>query len=171
MEDWVTIKNLKAKNPDISNREIARQLGISHNTVKLALERKSSPEYKREEKTNSSLDPFRDVISKMANVTKLKGSRILKEIRSKGYTGGQTAFYDFLSKIKHPQTKHYTPYETSPGEQAQFDRRVLILCLSEVISPLYISTATFTPLAATRSLRYPYLKTRHQYLKHLKTAS
>ena len=121
MEDWVTIKNLKAKDASISNRQIARELGISHNTVKAALQRQEAPEYKREIKRDSALDSFREIIFEMVNVKKFRGSRILEEVISKGYKGGRTAFYDFLRKIKIPEQKHFTPYQTDPGEQAQFD--------------------------------------------------
>ena len=34
VEDWVTIRNLKKKNPNIGTRTIALMLGISRNTVK-----------------------------------------------------------------------------------------------------------------------------------------
>ena len=47
MDDWVTIKNLKSKNPDMSLREIARYLLVSHNTVKKTLESESPPQYER----------------------------------------------------------------------------------------------------------------------------
>lgn len=122
MEDWVTIKNLKAKNPSMSLRQIAKFLHVSHHTVKKALAEESPPEYKRPEKLNPDIEPFKEVIFEMANVKKFKGSRILEEIKSKGYKGGQTSFYFYLKKIKlEAKQKHFTPYETAPGEQAQFD--------------------------------------------------
>jgi len=31
MEDWVSIKNLKTKNPDLGTRKIASLLGVSRN--------------------------------------------------------------------------------------------------------------------------------------------
>ena len=37
MEDWVSIKNLKTKNPKLGTRKIADLLGVSRNTVKKAL--------------------------------------------------------------------------------------------------------------------------------------
>ena len=51
------------------------------------------------------------------------GSRILEGIRSLGYRGSQTAFYDYLAKIKADEgkTKACIRYETPPGQQAQFD--------------------------------------------------
>ncbi len=120
MEDWVTIKNIKKHNPGLGTRQIAKLLNVSRNTVKQALQRSEAPEYKRQEKA-SSLEPFREIIFEMVNVKHFKGSRILNEVRSKGYRGSQTAFYDFLSKIKISEQRHFTPYETAPGEQAQFD--------------------------------------------------
>lgn len=121
MEDWVTIKTLKAKNPKMTNRQIARLIGISHHTVKAALASSGGPAYDRTNKANAKLEPFREVIFEMANIKRFRTSRIINEIRSKGYTGGKTAVYELLSEIKIDTQRHYTPYETQPGEQAQFD--------------------------------------------------
>jgi transposase len=121
MEDWVTIKTLKSKNPKLSYREIARLIGVSHHTVKTALERDGPPCYQRAVAPNPHLDPFREVIFEMANVKRFRGSRILEEIRSKGYTGGKTAVYRLLSQLKIESAKECTPYETPPGRQSQFD--------------------------------------------------
>jgi transposase len=121
MEDWVTIRTLKAKNQKLTNRQIARLIGISHHTVKTALASGDPPAYDRTNKANAKLDPFRDVIFEMANIKRFRTSRIINEIRSKGYTGGKTAVYELLGDIKIDTQRHYTPYETQPGEQAQFD--------------------------------------------------
>ena len=43
MEDWVTIKTLKAKNPDMSLREICKLVNVSPNTVRKALNKNSPP--------------------------------------------------------------------------------------------------------------------------------
>ena len=45
MEDWVTIRHLKKKNPNVGTRELARMLGISRNTVKKALKSDELPLY------------------------------------------------------------------------------------------------------------------------------
>jgi len=74
----------------------------------------------------------------MSNVKKFKGSRILNELRSKGYKGSQTAFYDFLSKIKITEQKHFTPYETAPGEQAQFDWSPYTVLIRGELTNIYI---------------------------------
>lgn len=137
MEDWVTIKNLKKRKPELGTRHIARLLGVSRNTVRAALQRKEAPEYKRQKRI-SALEPFRDIICEMVNVKKFKGSRILNELRSKGYKGSHTAFYDFLSKIKISETKHFTPYETAPGEQAQFDWSPYTVLIGGELTNIYI---------------------------------
>lgn len=137
MEDWVTIKNLKKHNPKLGTRQIARLLGVSRNTVKKALQRNEVPEYKRQKKI-SVLEPFRDIISEMSNVKKFKGSRILNEVKSKGYKGSQTAFYDFLSKVKISEQKHFTPYETAPGEQAQFDWSPYTVLIGGEFTKIYL---------------------------------
>jgi transposase len=121
MEDWVTIRTLKSKKPGMPNREIARLLGISHHTVKTALECGTPPAYDRTNKFNVKLEPFREAIFEMANVKRFRTSRIINELRSKGYTGGKTAVYEMIASIKIDTQRHYTPYETQPGEQVQFD--------------------------------------------------
>lgn len=121
MEDWVTIKNLKSKNPEIGTRKIADLLGISRNTVRSALKNNSGPAYKRSAKPNPDLEPFYDLIDQYHWQMRFKGSRILNEIKSKGYKGSQSAFYRYFSKIKDKAQKSFQPYDTGPGEQAQFD--------------------------------------------------
>ena len=100
MEDWVTIKNLKSKNPSLGSRMIANLLGISRNTVKRALKSQNGPIYLRKEKINPEITPFESLIDELYWKNKFKGSRILNEIRSKGFRGSQSAFYRYLSKIK-----------------------------------------------------------------------
>ena len=121
MEDWVTIKTLKATNPAISERDISRLLRISPHTVKSALENKEPPLYQRASITTGKLEPFKEVVFEMLNVKKFKGSRIFEELRSKGYTGGRSIFYELLNSIRIEAKSHCTPYETAPGVQSQFD--------------------------------------------------
>jgi transposase len=85
------------------------------------LVREGPPEYQRAGKENPKLMPFKEIIFEMVNVKGFRGSRIFEEIRSKGYAGGKTALYSYLEKIRIEVEKHYTPYETAPGEQSQFD--------------------------------------------------
>lgn len=63
LEDWISIKNIKQKNPSIGTRKIAELLGLSCNTVKKALQKDSPPEYKRESILNPEIAPFKDYIA------------------------------------------------------------------------------------------------------------
>lgn len=130
MEDWVTIRNLKTKNPDLGTRRIADMLGISRNTVKKALANDNIPVYNRgERKINEHIEPFKDFIKEAFLKKKLKASRILKDIGSKGYRGSQYALYayirEFLKPIQEDVTKTtphaFMRYETAVAEQMQYD--------------------------------------------------
>jgi transposase len=138
MEDWVTIRTLKAKNPKMTNREIARLIGISHHTVKTALASGDPPAYDRANKANPKLDPFREVIFEMANIKHFRTSRIINELRSKGYTGGKTAVYELLSDIKIDTQRHFTPYETQPGEHALFDWSPYTVLLGGQLTKIFV---------------------------------
>ncbi|MBW2647871.1 MAG: hypothetical protein JRE23_17210, partial [Deltaproteobacteria bacterium] len=82
MEDWITIKNLKKRNPKMGTRAIAKQLDLSRNTVKNALRSEEPPAYKRKPYTNQELKPFQEYITEQYFVKKLKGSRVLNDLRS-----------------------------------------------------------------------------------------
>ena len=57
MEDWVTIRNLKKKDPNLGTRTIALMLGVSRNTVKKALLNDELPLYNRgERKINEAIE-------------------------------------------------------------------------------------------------------------------
>ena len=138
MEDWVTIKNLKTKQPGKSNRSIARELGISHNTVKAALEKNEVPEYRRKGASISELEEFHEILIEMLTVKKFKGSRIFNELKSKGYKGGKTSLYIYLAKIRPTENKFFTPYETGPGEQAQFDWSPYTVVVGGNLTMIYV---------------------------------
>ena len=103
MEDWVTIRNLKVKNPNLGTRTIATMLGVSRNTVKKALVNDEIPLYNRgEKKINENIEPFINFIKESFLKKNLKASRILKDIKSKGYSGSQYALYAYIRDILKP---------------------------------------------------------------------
>jgi transposase len=121
LEEWTTIKYLKAQG--LGTRTIAQQLRCSRNKVKRGLGWDRQPCYQRPPRSNSQLDPLRETIRRMQVTDHFIGSRILKEIRTMGYRGSKTAFYDYLAKIKAEEgkSKACIRYETPPGQQAQYD--------------------------------------------------
>ena len=137
MEDWVSIRQLRAKNPQMSLREIAERLNVDHHTVKNALAREGPPAYERPARENPQLRCFKEVIFEMLNIKRFRRSRILEELRSKGYTGGKTAFYAYARKIVIVTEEHYTPYETRPGEQSQFDWAEYTVLVGGLLTKVY----------------------------------
>jgi transposase len=138
LEDWVTIRNLKSKNPFLSNRALGKLLDISKNTVKSALQSDSAPKYERKESINQNIVSFQNYIYEALTVKNLKGSRILNDIKSKGYSGSPSAFYRYLGKIELTAKRTFQPYETSPGEQAQFDWSPYTVSLNGVLTVVYV---------------------------------
>lgn len=78
----------------MSSRAIARELGISRNTVKRYLQAKSEPpQYTPRPAVASLLDEYRDYIRQRiadAHPYKIPATVIAREIRDQGYRGGMT---------------------------------------------------------------------------------
>nr|WP_050503134.1 IS21 family transposase [Yersinia pestis] len=78
----------------MSSRAIARELGISRNTVKRYLQAKSEPpKYTPRPAVASLLDEYRDYIRQRiadAHPYKIPATVIAREIRDQGYRGGMT---------------------------------------------------------------------------------
>jgi transposase len=138
MEDWVTIRNLKKRNDELGSRKIAKLLNISRNTVRSALRRSDVPVYKRKEKVNPDIKPFQDYIHKAITVRDLRKSRILEDIRSKGYKGSKSAFYRFCDKISQQESRTFKPYETAPAEQAQFDWSPYTVVINGILTKVIV---------------------------------
>lgn len=126
MEDWVTIRNLKKRNPNLGTRKIAKMLGVSRNTVKKALEDDVYSGYSRVKKANEEVSKFHDFIKESYLIKNQKVSVIISNIVSKGFTGSSASVYryirDYFHEIRNDINKRtYERYETLPGEQCQYD--------------------------------------------------
>ena len=84
----------------MSSRAIARELGISRNTVKRYLQAKSEPpKYTPRPAVASLLDEYRDYIRQRiadAHPYKIPATVIAREIRDLGYRGGMTILRAFI---------------------------------------------------------------------------
>lgn len=121
MEAWTTIRYLHAQGR--SARTIARELGISRNTVRAALRSDRLPKYMRPTRPNPQLKPFAEQIREMLEEKAFIGTRILREVRGMGYTGSASALYVYLADLKQTRGKSQITmrFETPPGQQSQFD--------------------------------------------------
>jgi len=105
VEAWTTIRYLHTQGMSI--RAICRELDVSRNTVRQALRREEPPKYERPAKPNPKLAPFEAQIRTWFFSEKLIGSRILRELRARGYDGHRSAVYRLLKKLsaKKPSSR------------------------------------------------------------------
>ena len=166
MAGWTTIRYLHAQGKSI--KAIAAELGVARNTVRLAVRREEPPVYARPARPNPQLAPFAEEIERMVVVERFIGSRIVRELTARGYTGGETAVYAFLRQRKEarPDPRLTMRYETEPGEQGQFDwspytvslggltTRVVVFCLTLGFSrrKVYLPSLVETQVAIFEAL-------------------
>lgn len=121
VEAWTTIRYLKAQGRGI--RSIARELSVSRNTVRAALERDEPPRYVRGKRPFPELDRFDGEVRRMYLEEGFIGSRIYRELKKLGYQGKTTALYSRLRVLKGERGDGRVTerFETEPGRQGQFD--------------------------------------------------
>jgi transposase len=121
VEVWTTIRTLRAQGHSIS--AISRQLHLSRKAIRRAVRSNQPPRYQRKPVENPQLAPFIPVIREMTTEQHLIGSRILNEIRARGYKGSPAAFYRTWTRVRpvQPDPRVTERFETAPGEQSQFD--------------------------------------------------
>lgn len=119
LEEWVDIVSMHKAGVAIS--AIARELGISRNTVKATLRRDGPPEYRRQAMP-SKLDPFKDyLLDRLHDFPELSARRLFEEVSAQGYAGGISILKDFTREHRVPRRRTIVRFETPPGEQAQCD--------------------------------------------------
>jgi len=143
MEDWVTIRNLKKRRPDLGTRKIAELLGMSRNTVKRALRSNEYPVYKRKSKINKELKPFFDFIRESYLIKKQKVSVIISNLRSKGFKGSDSSVYRYIknnlkTERQSGKARVFKPYETLPGEQMLYDWSQYSVNLGGNLTRIYV---------------------------------
>ena len=121
VEVWTTIRTLRAQGHSIS--AISRQLHLSRKAIRRGLRSSQPPRYQRKPVENAQLAPFVPTIQQMTVEEHLIGSRILNEIRARGYEGSPAAFYRTWARLRptQPDPRVTERFETAPGEQCQFD--------------------------------------------------
>jgi transposase len=121
LEEWMDVKMLLSQG--LSQRAVARRLGLSRNTVaKLAGEAAPKP-YQKPART-SKLDPYKPYLESRLKEYPLSGVRLLEEIRPMGYSGSVDVLCRFVRPLKGDQqrrAKATVRFETPPGHQAQID--------------------------------------------------
>ncbi len=124
IEELMTIKILHEQGK--SQRAIAKQLGISRNTVKKhLLQDINEPAYQSRPETPHKLSPFKHYIKgriESALPIHLSAVVIMREIKELGYDGGITRLRQHLVQLRGSQVApEVVRFETAPGKQMQVD--------------------------------------------------
>ena len=108
----------------VSVSAIARQLGIDRKTVRVHIANGvAQPVYKARPPRPRVVEPYVPYLrERIGAFPTLTGSRLLRELRERGYEGGYSAVTDILRELRPTRPPAFeVRYETPPGEQAQVD--------------------------------------------------
>jgi len=119
LEEWVMIKHMHKQG--VPKARIAKELGLDPRTVGKAIDRDKHPEQMRKSR-GSILDPYKEYINQRLEKYDLTASRILREVKERGYPGSYTILRNYVRQVKGAMPKPaFVRFETAPGEQAQMD--------------------------------------------------
>ena len=108
-----------------SIRGIARQLGVSRNTVRAYLRQDASPVYGPRPDRASKLDPYKPYIEQRLAAARphwVPASVIDREIRHQGYPGSIRLLRYYMAALKPvARPDPVVRFETRPGQQMQVD--------------------------------------------------
>ena len=151
-----------------SQRAIARELGISRNTVKRYLQKQiDQPKYSARPKTGSVLDKYKPFLhSRIAQAAPihLSGAVLYREIKEQGYCGGISLLRQYLYKYRGTvKPQPIVRFETPAGKQMQVDwgqMRGGKAPLHAFVAVLGYSRALFVHI--TDNMRYDTLEECHR---------
>lgn len=108
----------------LSISAIARQAGLDRKTVRKYLQQGlTAPRYGPRAPRPQLLDPYRAYLrERIEAYPRMRGTRLLREVRALGYRGGYTQLTTYLREIRPPAERGFEHrFETAAGEQAQVD--------------------------------------------------
>jgi len=100
---------------------VARRFSVHHGVVRRALRDPSTAIATKV--TASALDPYKPyILERLEKFPELTATRLVEELRERGYTCGVAVVRRYIARIRGPREKKaYLRVETMPGEQAQVD--------------------------------------------------
>jgi transposase len=105
-------------------KQIARELGISKNTVKRYLRDPQAGRYRPRAPRARKLDAYLEYLQERIEAARprwIPATVLLREIRERGYAGGISQLKAYLAPFKAPKVDPVVRFETAPGEQLQAD--------------------------------------------------
>lgn len=120
MEVYMDILTLHRQG--LSQRIIAKKLGIHRNTVKKYIHLQKTPSYRKNRRKSSILDPFKPMIKSFLEHDDYRATWIFDRICAAGYKGSYDTVKPYVRNVKQTLNRiAYTRFETNPGFQAQVD--------------------------------------------------
>ncbi len=108
-----------------SKKHIARELGVSINTVRKYIASNTTPSYSKRAAKPKKLDPYRDYIKQRltdAHPHRVPASVLFREIQAQGYGGSDRLLRSYLHELMPSnQAQPVERFETAPGQQMQVD--------------------------------------------------
>lgn len=110
-------------------REIAREVGVSRNTVRRYLRDPEAARYRPRPSRPGKLAAFEGYIAEWvaaAAPERLEATVLLRELRERGYAGGYSILKEHLARLRPVAAPEpVVRFETAPGEQMQVDWAVI----------------------------------------------
>lgn len=110
-------------------REIAREVGVSRNTVRRCLRAPDAARYRERPPQPGKLSGFEGYIrQRLASALpdRLAATVLLRGLRAHGHAGGCTLAKDFVAAQRPPvMADPVVRFETAPGQQMQVDRATI----------------------------------------------
>ena len=119
---WAEVRRLVLVE-GLSQRQVARRLGLARNTVARAVASETPPRYSRVV-AGSKLDPFKDwICERLREEPGLQAQRLRELAGELGYEGGKTIFDDYVREVRPRFVVRRTFQRTiyRPGELVQCD--------------------------------------------------
>lgn len=131
-------------------RAIARQLGVSRNTVRRVLRGQAPRSYGPRRPRPTKLDAYKAYVCvrmQAAGSVRIPAPVLLREIREQGYEGSLTQLKAYLAAVRPAKKEDpVIRFETEPGQQMQVDFVVFKRCgerLSAFVATLGYSRMSF----------------------------
>jgi len=122
MYKWSRIKSMRARGKSI--RRIAKELGISRNTVRRYVRQGGPPRYeKRAKECKRVTEGFEERVKELLKGEYI-GTEIFERLKGEGYRGSLSSIYRLIKAVREDEEKGIevtSRFETAPGEQMQYD--------------------------------------------------
>jgi transposase len=145
------------------SREIARRLGVSRKVVMRLMRKMGLSSEPPGGRRPSKLEPFREAIRTRVDKD-LTTTRILREVRVLGYTGGRSILARYASRLRAergrpPSRVVKRRFETAPGREMQVDWSPYDVSIGGTIVPVH---ALGCLLCASRKLYLRFFRDERQ---------